>query len=57
MKWRRQAELIARRERPAAAIEQWWALDDKIQPLEVGIGKAVSEYDDYINDQIHDRRR
>lgn len=55
-KWRRQAELIARRERPSAAIEQWWAIDDAIQPLETGIGRAVAEYDDRINAEIHDRR-
>jgi hypothetical protein len=52
-RWRRHAELIARRERPSDAIEQWWAIHSKIQPLESGIGKAVSDYDDYINNQIH----
>ena len=56
-KWRRDAELIARRDRPSDAIEQWWAIDKKIQPLETGIGKAVAEYDDQINAEIHDRRR
>lgn len=55
-RWRRQAELIARRERPSAAIEQWWAIDDTIQPLETGIRKAVAEYDEQINAEIHDRR-
>lgn len=55
-RWRRHAELIARRESPAAAIEQWWAIDEKIQPLETGIGKAVADYDDQINAEIHDRR-
>jgi hypothetical protein len=49
-----EAELIARRERPSAAIEQWWAIDDAIQPLEMGIGKAVAEYDDRINAELHD---
>jgi hypothetical protein len=56
-KWRRHAELIARRDRPSDAIEQWWAIDEKIQPLETGIGKAVVEYDDRINSEIHDGRR
>ena len=55
-KWRRQAELIARRERPSSALEQWWAIDDAIQPLETSIGRAVAEYDDRINAEIHDRR-
>jgi hypothetical protein len=54
-KWRRQSELIARRDRPSAALEQWWAIDEKIQPLEIGIGKAVADYDDQINAEIHDR--
>jgi hypothetical protein len=54
--WRRQSELIARREQPSAAIEQWWAIDDAIQPLEMDIGKAVAEYDDRINAEVHDRR-
>jgi hypothetical protein len=55
--WRRQAELIARREQPSAALEQWWAIDEEMQPLETGIGKAVAEYDDRINAEIHDRPR
>lgn len=56
-RWRRQAELIARRDRPSAALEQWWAIDEVIQPLETGIGQSVAEYDDRINAEIHDRRR
>lgn len=56
-KWRRQAELIAQRDRPSDAIEQWWAIDEKIQPLETGIGEAVADYDDRINAEIHDRPR
>ncbi len=54
--WRRQAELIARRDRPSAALEQWWAIDEKIQPLETDLNQAVAEYDDRINAEIHDRK-
>ncbi len=55
-KWRHHAELIARRDKPSQAFEEWYALDQKIQPLEEGIGKAVVEYEDRINAEIHDRR-
>lgn len=54
--WRRHAGFIARRERPSRAIDEWYALDEKIRPLEEGIGKAVAEFDDQVNAQIHDRR-
>ncbi len=56
-RWRRQAELVARCHRPSTALELWWAIDEAVRPLEVGIGKAVAEYDDWINSQIHLRRR
>ncbi len=54
---RRQAELISKRERPSAALDQRWAIDEVMQPLETGIGQAVVEYDDRINAETHDRRR
>jgi len=56
-RWRRQAELIARRERPSAALEQWWATDEAMRPLETGLGDAVARYDDQINAEIHVPRR
>ena len=55
-KWGRHAQLIARRDSPSKALEEWYAIDQKIQPLEDGIGKAVGEYQDRINAEIHDRR-
>jgi hypothetical protein len=55
-RWRRHAGLIARRERAAQALEEWYAIDEKISPLEEGIGQAVADYDDRINAEIHDRR-
>jgi hypothetical protein len=56
-RWHRQAELIARRERPSAALEQWWALDEAIRSLESSIEQAVVDYDNWIDLQVHDRRR
>jgi hypothetical protein len=56
-KWRQHTQLISRRDKPSKALEEWYALDQKIQPLEEGIGKAVVEYEDRINAEIHDRRR
>jgi hypothetical protein len=55
-RWRGQAELIARRDRPSAALEQRWAVDEAIKTLEAGIEAAVVNYDDRINAEIHDRR-
>ena len=54
--WRRQAIAIARCGEPATAIDRWWAIDSRIQPLEADIGEAVAEFDDWVNAEIHSRR-
>lgn len=51
--WRRQADAIGRCNRPAVALDRWYAIDERIQPLETGISKAVADYDDHINNLLH----
>ena len=55
--WRRQAAALQRCARPSRAIDRWWAIDSRIQPLELDILEAVGRYDDWINDEVHSRRR
>ena len=53
MAWRRRSEVLARKLEPPAALVHWDALDRTIAPLEASIGKAVADYDNMIDAQLH----
>ena len=55
-RWRRQAVALAHCAMPSTAIDRWWAIDNRIQPLESDIGKEVDRYDNEINAEVHSRR-
>ncbi len=53
--WKKRASEIGRRENPAWALVQFWAIDKRFAPLENDVRRAVVEYDDWINAEIHSR--
>jgi hypothetical protein len=54
-RWRRTSEGIARSEAPEA-FRTYCGVDRKFRPLEQDVVKAVVDYDERINAEIHDRR-
>ncbi len=55
-RWLKTSELITKCS-PPAALRHYCGVDKKFRPLEEDVSKAVFEYDERINLEIHDRRR
>jgi len=54
-RWKKRAFGIASYENPARALVQYWAVDKRFAPLEIDVARAVVEFDDQINAEIHSR--
>jgi hypothetical protein len=55
-RWKKRASDIGGYKNPAWALVHFWAIDKRFAPLENDVSRAVVEYDDRINAEIHSRR-
>jgi hypothetical protein len=51
--WLRHAEHLSRQENPARALVGYWAIDKRFGPFEEEIVKAVLDYEDRVDAEIH----